>query len=313
MKRAKFDGAAAEAEGPHSAKTIVVYNFKGGAAKTTAAANLAGALASGKSLATGKSKVLLVDMDPQCNLGTFFKEDVEDAPVVTEDVDKLKKMLQGTSVAGEPTVRTHMPAENADPSQMSVYWSESSEQDTGPTCLQHFLDAFFEDNDARGAEDICNGTDGAPAVRARAEKELAEKQAELTQPLSAADKDVVNDDIRELSSKLKSTILNNFIHPVNTGGLFSDGDEHYLWMLEGTPFLVQCESKINDAVKDPAASNSVRTIGLFQMMLATLGRRGGFDFIIVDLSPSCSVSLNDSPTNLTYQPATPDFMIYILH
>ena len=47
---------------------LVVYNYKGGAGKTTLTVNLAAALAE-----LGL-KVLMIDLDPQCNTTQFFQE-----------------------------------------------------------------------------------------------------------------------------------------------------------------------------------------------------------------------------------------------
>lgn len=54
---------------PHRAVKICVYNYKGGASKTTITVNLAAALAD-----KGK-KVLMVDLDPQCNTTQFWHPD----------------------------------------------------------------------------------------------------------------------------------------------------------------------------------------------------------------------------------------------
>ena len=53
---------------------LCVYNYKGGAAKTTIVVNTAAALAHPDH---GNQKVLLIDLDPQCNSTQFYHDDNE--------------------------------------------------------------------------------------------------------------------------------------------------------------------------------------------------------------------------------------------
>ena len=53
---------------------VCVYNYKGDAAKTTIVVNTAAALAHPKH---GNQKVLLIDLDPQCNSTQFYHDDNE--------------------------------------------------------------------------------------------------------------------------------------------------------------------------------------------------------------------------------------------
>jgi Mrp family chromosome partitioning ATPase len=62
---------------------IAVYNYKGGAAKTTTALNLASVMAH-----IQNKRVLLIDCDAQCNLTSFMFPDtglVEEGPVGDDD------------------------------------------------------------------------------------------------------------------------------------------------------------------------------------------------------------------------------------
>ena len=53
---------------------VCVYNYKGGAAKTTIVVNTAAALAHPDH---GNKKTLLIDLDPQCNSTQFYHDDNE--------------------------------------------------------------------------------------------------------------------------------------------------------------------------------------------------------------------------------------------
>jgi hypothetical protein len=85
---------------------VVVYNYKGGASKTTIVVNL------GAALAANGLKVLMMDLDPQCNLTQFWNpvDDVDTLTVsdVTQftaaaSLQALNGSLEGTKVlADEP-------------------------------------------------------------------------------------------------------------------------------------------------------------------------------------------------------------------
>ena len=61
-----------------------VYNYKGGAAKTTTAVNLSAVLAH-----TLGKRVLVVDADPQCNLSSFFFPELQPTDDVEDPIDAV--------------------------------------------------------------------------------------------------------------------------------------------------------------------------------------------------------------------------------
>eukprot|EP01052_Picozoa_sp_SAG31_P024761 SAG31_NODE_2128_length_6389_cov_2.933079_7_plen_156_part_00 len=74
------DGAGAAAALAGGCKTIACFNFKGGAGKTTIAANLAA------TLALKGHKTLMIDFDAQCNLSSHFSEaDTKSIDVEVQD------------------------------------------------------------------------------------------------------------------------------------------------------------------------------------------------------------------------------------
>lgn len=65
-----------------SSLRICVYNYKGGAAKTTIVVNTGAALA-----IHAKKKVLLMDLDPQCNTSQFYHDDSVGTTLGRDDAD----------------------------------------------------------------------------------------------------------------------------------------------------------------------------------------------------------------------------------
>ena len=78
---------------------ICVYNYKGGASKTTVVVNLASALAE-----QGR-KVLMIDLDPQCNLTQFWNP-VDDVDTLTQsDVMEANAATTMQALAGAHTMK----------------------------------------------------------------------------------------------------------------------------------------------------------------------------------------------------------------
>ena len=136
MDGAQAGAAAAVAAGggQHESrpKTIAVHNFKGGAAKTTHAANLGAALAN-----LGK-KVLLVDYDSQANLSTLFQPSMEEQNAIgQQEFDKAVRLMSsyrnqrdeagslaargGPGSDREPVVETYEADAFADPQTMATF------------------------------------------------------------------------------------------------------------------------------------------------------------------------------------------------
>jgi cellulose biosynthesis protein BcsQ len=62
---------------------LCVYNYKGGAAKTTIVVNTAAAIAHPDH---GNKKTLLVDLDPQCNSTQFYHDDWDGRTLKKEEI-----------------------------------------------------------------------------------------------------------------------------------------------------------------------------------------------------------------------------------
>lgn len=119
---------------------ICVYNYKGGASKTTIVVNLASALA-----AQGL-KVLMIDLDPQCNLTQFWNpaDDIETltqgdlVPIVAaQSLQALSGAYRGTRILSD---NAH-PCIQAQP--MNTYVS-----DVHDTTIYKMMFALYNDMDA---------------------------------------------------------------------------------------------------------------------------------------------------------------------
>ena len=90
---------------------------------------------------------------------------------------------------------------------------------------------------------------------------------------------------RPLTQKILACQKNKVIRQVN-----DDSFQGRLWLLEGHPNLQDYEGKISQAVDNARTGSKCKDsflkVGICHYMLQALAEREGFEFIIVDLSPS---------------------------
>ena len=111
-----------------SALRICVYNYKGGAAKTTIVVNAAAALAHPDH---GNKKVLLIDLDPQCNSTQFFHDDNAGRTLTKEET------MPTTTASAAATLATALPADCTEP-QISM-------DELHPKCSAASMDALVSE------------------------------------------------------------------------------------------------------------------------------------------------------------------------
>uniref|UniRef100_A0A6T8A3P5 AAA domain-containing protein n=1 Tax=Prymnesium polylepis TaxID=72548 RepID=A0A6T8A3P5_9EUKA len=108
-----------------AALRVCVYNYKGGAAKTTIVVNASAALAHPK---YGNKKVLLIDLDPQCNSTQFFHDDAVGRTLSKEETTPT------VNNAAAATLLNALPANGVEPG--------ISEDALHPTCGAAAMDAL---------------------------------------------------------------------------------------------------------------------------------------------------------------------------
>ena len=130
---------------------VCVYNYKGGAAKTTIIVNTAAALAHPEH---GNQKVLLIDLDPQCNSTQFYHDDNE---TLGGARTLGKNETEPTSACAAAEALTHaLPSGGTEPELISDALHPTcdaaamdalvSNQDESP--LYRIMHALFVDNEA---------------------------------------------------------------------------------------------------------------------------------------------------------------------
>ena len=142
-----------EAAMPNNKRSLraCVYNYKGGAAKTTIVVNTAAALAHPDH---GNQKVLLIDLDPQCNSTQFYHDDNE---TLGGARTLGKNETEPTSACGAAEALTHaLPSGGTEPELISDALHPSCDaaamdalvSNQGRSPLYRIMHALFVDNEA---------------------------------------------------------------------------------------------------------------------------------------------------------------------
>ena len=130
---------------------VCVYNYKGGAAKTTIVVNTAAALAHPDH---GNKKVLLIDLDPQCNSTQFYHDDNE---TLGGGRTLGKEETEPTSTCAAAVALTHaLPSGGNEPELISDALHPSCDaaamdalvSNQGRSPLYRIMHALFVDNEA---------------------------------------------------------------------------------------------------------------------------------------------------------------------
>ena len=130
---------------------VCVYNYKGGAAKTTIVVNTAAALAHPDH---GNKKTLLIDLDPQCNSTQFYHDDNETLGG-GRTLQKEETEPTGTGMAAEALAHG-LPSGGTEPELISDALHPSCDaasmdalvSNKGRSPLYRIMHALFVDNEA---------------------------------------------------------------------------------------------------------------------------------------------------------------------
>lgn len=238
-------------------KSIGVYSFKGGVRKTTLAANLAGALAA------QKHKVLMIDYDPQCNLTDFFKDSNtwHEFPTNLLDPEAAGWYIGGRHPAmkrGEPKIvdgvgRDMIPYNAAIQAPRMKNFIEQERLNTDKTIYSVFSKLFYETN--------C---------------------------------DRVLDRLKDETKTLITPV--NWEQPGETGCSYQSNVYRNLFLIRGSTKMSEFASLMGSGVDSAQSVNNMSAwtkVGICKVILEKLAEYHGFDFIIVDMSPS-SAALNEA-------------------
>ena len=267
-----------------AAVSIAVFNFKGGAAKTTLAINV------GASLAKKGARVLIVDGDSQCNLTSFHTE--ADSEVLT--AEQQADAATGAQTCDTATTMAAGLQEEGSEAEAEVEpEGEEAEQEEQASEVEPAISSYplhLAAQPVRMEDLICHEKGGldrvfdplfrrVPSLEAahgrimEVAAQAQNKQSIKTHPPLPASSGADSEAQRE----------------AQLGSAFIECDKKQyhrrLWVLRGSPrFSINRDAGMGAAAGDPA--EQYVKLGIFGHLLQQLSPH--FDFIIVDLNPSCA-------------------------
>ena len=224
---------------------LCVYNYKGGAAKTTIVVNTAAALAHPDH---GNQKVLLIDLDPQCNSTQFYHDDNE---TLGGGRTVCKEETEPTSACAAAEALAHsLPSGGTEPELIS--------DSLHPNCDAAAMDALSGSNQGR-----------SPLYRI----------------LHLLFVDNEASEVRKLIETERWKLLSQVNVDEHTRE--SEFGENF-WVLEGDPKISEFEANIAHAISNFGQKGLLKHYGIVSYLMEVLTEVLGFDVIVIDCSPSNS-------------------------
>ena len=203
---------------------LCVYNYKGGVGKTTMTVN------TGAALAKANKKVLLIDLDPQCNTTQFFKAGSNVQTVTFDD--------------GEVSLDGMLPPDGE---------NKLDHDRLDPTCHASKIDAFVEEIGSKPLYSIFkNFFAGEPETM----NDLLNRDDTIRNVGKEADLL----DVDGSKSGVRGAVLHK-------GEDFYNGR---LWLLEGSPLMHEFEQRLARAFENYAEDDSTKRIGLMTYLMNRL-------------------------------------------
>lgn len=252
-RQASSSGAAAR---PRNPVLIPVYNYKGGVGKTTTAVNL------GAALARRGYRTLLVDVDPQCNLSSYYFADRAES-------DAIRRRLG-------PPMRTSTRSS----------WVRSTSTDA------HGSDADTETEETTPPEDAQAMASPVPAAPSTVIPVDVSVPTDAVRDVHADLSCMRADDIKpNLYTALMPAFFGNVWGMRPLGGMGLRQVRKRLYLLPGSHQLVRLEGPLGASVFGSSESNptALYQIGALRKLLKETAYANDSEFVIVDLGPSSGV------------------------
>ena len=240
---------------------VCVYHYKGGAAKTTIIVNTASALAH---LKHGNKKVLLIDLDPQCNSTQFYHDDsdlvgggrtlTKEDTEPTDGLAASNVLIHGLPLGSEPKLVSDELHPTVEAAHMDALVSNE-----GKSPLYQMMHMLFVDQDASGVRTMIDERRFDLLHQVNVDPTVEEQDASGNPRLDANGNPI-----------LKSEFGDNF------------------WVLEGDPAISEFEVQVAHAFANFSQKAMVKAYGLLSYIMNMFTDLLGFDVIMIDCSPSNS-------------------------